>query len=451
MHPRFALPAAVLALAALGRAAAATAQEPADRQGAVQEEVVVERVVIDAHVIGPDGNPIPDLKPEDFRVRIDGRSVILEDVEWLPGDKPENDTSALVGIESAEAERFRQDAPPGRLIVFFFQHDGSQTTRLHGLMRNAQQARRFLDTLLPTDRIAVASHDSQLKLRQDFTSDRAKIETAITSSIRTSMPPEPDPASQPSIGRYLDRAAAKNAGTTDRAIEVLARALEPLPGGKSMVFFGWGLGSTQGGLSGPVASESRDYSEMIYSLGRSRTNLFTLDVADADYHSLEDYLKQVSQVTGGTYQKTHLFPALAMELVRRTISGRYVLVVVKPRGTRGDHQIDVAARRPEGLRLREAVLPGLMRVDRSVVSTRSSERRSAVTPRPALERRPSRSLLRQPSEARNAFAAASPRRVASQNATVTTFRSLKIATSSSTGGAPLPRPDSDAPGSASVP
>ena len=341
MQPRFALPAALLSAAALARAGAAAAQEPANRQGAVQEEVVVERVVIDAHVIGSDGNPIPDLAPEDFRVKIDGRSVILEDVEWLPGDKPENDASALVGIESEEAERFRQDAPPGRLIVFFFQHDGSQTTRLHGLMRNAQQARRFLDTLLPTDRIAVASHDSQLKLRQDFTSDRAKIEAAITSSIRTSMPPEPDPESQPSIGRYLDRAAAKNAGTTDRAIEVLARALEPLPGGKSMVFFGWGLGSTQGGVSGPVASESRDYSEMIYSLGRSRTNLFTLDVADADYHSLEDYLKQVSQVTGGTYQKTHLFPALAMDLVRRTISGRYILVVVKPRGTRGDHQIDV--------------------------------------------------------------------------------------------------------------
>ncbi len=329
------------ACAAACLVAAAEAQEPIERQGAVQEEVVVERVVIDAHVIGQDGNPIPGLTPENFRVKIDGRSVILEDVEWLPADKPENDASALVGIEGEEAERFRQDAPPGRLIVFFFQHDGSQTTRLHGLMRNAQQARRFLDTLLPTDRIAVASHDSQLKLRQDFTADRAKIERAINESIRTSMPPEPDPTSQPSIGRYLDRDAARKAGTTDRAIEVLARALESLPGGKSMVFFGWGLGSTQGGLTGPVASESRDFSEMIYSLGRARVNLFTLDVADADYHSLEDYLKQVSQMTGGRYQKTHIFPALAMEVVRRTISGRYILVVVKPRGTRGDHEIEV--------------------------------------------------------------------------------------------------------------
>jgi VWFA-related protein len=315
--------------------------EPLDRRGAVQEEVVVGRVVIDANVIGPDGNPIPNLTTDNFRVKIDDRPVILESVEWLPAEKPENDASALVGIEGEEAERFRQDAPPGRLVVMFFQHDASQISRLHGLMRMAQQARLFLDTLLPTDRVAVASFDSRLKLRQDFTSDRAKIVSAITSAIRTSDPPEPDPESRPSIGRYLDRAAAKRAGTPDRAIEVLARALEPIPGGKTMVYFGWGLASTVGGVTGPVASESKDYSDMIYTLGRARIQIFTLDVADADYHSFEDYLKQAAQLTGGKYEKTNVFPALAMDLVRRAISGHYILVAVKPRGTRGDHSIEV--------------------------------------------------------------------------------------------------------------
>jgi VWFA-related protein len=317
------------------------AAQPLDRRGAVQEEVVVGRVVIDANVIGPDGNPIPELTTQNFRVKIDGRPVILESAEWLPAEKPETDASALVGIEGEEAERFRQDAPPGRLVVMFFQHDPSQISRLQGLMRMAQQARQFLDTLLPTDRVAVASFDSQLKLRQDFTSDRAKIVPAITAAIRTSAPPEPDPESRPSIGRYLDRAAATKAGTPDRAIEVLARALEPIPGGKTMVYFGWGLGSTIGGVTGPVASETKDYTEMIYALARARIQIFTLDVADADYHSFEDYLKQVAQMTGGKYEKTNVFPALAMDLVRRAISGHYVLVDVKPRGTRGDHSIDV--------------------------------------------------------------------------------------------------------------
>ncbi len=337
MKPSSWLPVCAAALVA----AAAAAQEPTNRQGAVQEEVVVERVVIDAHIIGSDGNPIPGLTRDDLRVKIDGRSVILEDVEWLPGDKPENDASALVGIEGPEAERFREDAPPGRLIVLFFQHDGSQTTRLHGLMRMSQQARKFLDTLLPTDRIAVASFDSQLKLRQDFTSDRQKVLKAITASIGTSPAPEPDLSGRPSLSRYFDAVGAKKAGTPDRAIEVLGRALEPLPGGKSIVFFGWGLGSTQGGISGAVASEQKDFNDMIYALARARANMFTLDVADADYHSLEGYLQQVSDLTGGKYMKTNNFPALAMELVQRAISGRYVLTAVKPRGTRGDHTIEV--------------------------------------------------------------------------------------------------------------
>ena len=240
-----------------GGAEISLAQEPPERLGAVQEEVVVERLVIDAHIIGADGNPIPELTRDDIVVKIDGRPVILEDVEWLPADKPETDVSALVGIETEEAERFRQDAPPGRLIVFFFQHDASQISRLHGLVRMSHQARRFLATLLETDRIAVVSYDSHLKLRQDFTSDREKILKAISASVSTSPAPPPDLSGRPSLGRYFDGDGAKKAGTPDRAIEVLARALEPLPGGKSIVFFGWGLGSTQGGITGSVASSGR--------------------------------------------------------------------------------------------------------------------------------------------------------------------------------------------------
>lgn len=330
-----------LALALLLAAARAAAQEPADRQGAVREQAVVSRIVIDAHVIGPDGNPIPDLTVADFRVKVDGKQAIVEAVDWLPAGTPETDVSALVGIALDEAERFRSDVPPGRLILMFFQTDQS-ISRLHGSMRMALQARQFLSTLLPTDRVAVASFDSHLKLRQDFTSDRRKIEKAINSAIRTGPAPEPDPESRPAIARYLDRAAARKAATPDRAIELLARALEPIPGGKSLLFFGWGLGSTVGGISGPVAAESIDYSNAIYALARARVNLFTLDVADADYHSLEGYLQQISDLTGGRYEKTNLFPSLAMELVRKAISGRYVLVIVNSRGTRGDHSIDVS-------------------------------------------------------------------------------------------------------------
>ena len=111
-----------------------------------------------------------------------------------------------------------------------------------------------------------------------------------------------------------------------------------------MLYFGWGLAGTVGGLTGPVAVgkergvPARDRG----ALRRSRGNIFTLDVTDADYHTLEYRLEAVSEVTGGTYHKTHLFPSLAMELVRKAISGRYVLWIVNSGNTRGDHTVDVS-------------------------------------------------------------------------------------------------------------
>ena len=315
-------------------------QETQDRRGAVTEQAFVERVIVDAHVTGPDGNPIPNLTPSDFRVRVDGKPVLVESVDWLPADTPEIESAPPASNASAEAGgRGPSDAPPGRLIVMFFQTN-YEPSRLIGLIRMAAQARQFLYTTLPTDRIAVASYDSHLKLRQDFTADHGKIVSAINACLRTGREPEPDPDSHPALARHLDLAAARKAATPERALALLADALAPIPGGKSMLFFGWGLG-TVGGLSGPNPSEVDAWRDALRGMAAARTNIFSLDVTDADYHSLEVYLEQISDLTGGRYEKTHLFPGLAMQRIERAISGRYVLVFVKPRFTRGTHEIQV--------------------------------------------------------------------------------------------------------------
>ena len=170
----------LLALAARG----AGAQEPADRRGQAQEQVLVERVVVDAHVIGPDGNPIPNLGPADFHVTVDGKPVALESVDWLPAGAPEVDAAAIAALTPADGAAAAPDIAPGRLIVLFFQTD-HEVSRLTGLLRMGIQARRFLGTLQPTDRVAVLSYDSKLKLRQDFTDDRPKIDAAIKAIPRS--------------------------------------------------------------------------------------------------------------------------------------------------------------------------------------------------------------------------------------------------------------------------
>jgi VWFA-related protein len=320
-------------------AATAAAQEPSDRRGEVHEQALVERVVLDAHVTGPDGNPIPNLGPADFVVTVDGKPAVLESVDWLPAGTPEVDAAAVASLTPADGGAAPPEIAPGRLIVLFFQTD-HEVSRLTGLVRMGIQARRFLGTLLPTDRIAVFSYDSKLKLRQDFTDDRLRVDAAINAAIRRGDPPPPDPDSHPSLARHLDWVEARKCATPERALEVLARALAPIPGGKSLLYFGWGLG-TVGGMSGPNASEQKAWIEALQRLAEARTTIFTLDVTDADYHTLEGSIREIAELTGGTYQKTHLFPDLAMDRVSRAISGRYVLVFVKPPGPRGEHSVEI--------------------------------------------------------------------------------------------------------------
>ena len=325
-------------------AASLQAQTPQERPGSFREEARVERVIVDAYVTDQYGDPIPDLVPADFRLRVDGKPVDLESVDWIPADLPE----LPVGEALAAAPEGRPVSlpAPGRMIVLFFQTD-YEPSRLLGLLRMGLQARRFLNDLLPTDRVAVVSYDSHLKLRQDFTGDREKIRAALFHAIRTAEPPPIETAEFPSIAEHFDFGAARDAATPERGLFVLARALAPIPGGKTMLFFGWGL-STIGGAAGPNFAERRDYANALGALAAARTNIFTLDVTDADYHSLEVHLQNLSDLTGGSYQKTHIFPNLAMDRVRRAISGRYVLVFKKPDGPRGLHSIEVRLPRHKG-------------------------------------------------------------------------------------------------------
>ncbi|MGH9369106.1 MAG: VWA domain-containing protein [Thermoanaerobaculia bacterium] len=332
-----------LAILAAAAAAAMTAQQVPERPGGYREEARVERVVVDAYVTGSDGEPIPYLTAADFRLEVDGRRVPIESAEWVPADLPE--VPPLLPLpygpapESFEPQAPGDPYPPGRLLIFFFQTN-FVPSRLIGFVRMARQAHRFVETLLPTDRVAVLSFDSHLKLRQDFTGDRAKIDAAIDQAIRTGPPPPPDPGASPSLARHFDFYGAKKTVTPERSLLLIARAVQSIPGAKSMLYFGWGLG-TIGGLGGPIATEQRDYFAAMRRIAAARINIFTLDVSDADYHSLEGSLRVVADATGGLYQKTHIFPRLAMDRVRRAISGRYVLVFRAPEGPRGFHSIGV--------------------------------------------------------------------------------------------------------------
>ena len=327
------------ALPLLAAAAVAAAPPPPDPQIRFRERVEVERVLVDARAVDDAGMPLPDLGPKDFRLRVDGKVVPLESTYWVAATQKEPEPEgATTEAYVVTPEPVEGEAAPGRLIVFFFQKDFDES-RLTGLLRMQKTALTVIDNLAVGDRAAVVSFDSHLKLRLDFTSDRETLRHVIGNVILLGEPRYIPPGPPPSLAEHFDRARARKAASPETALLVLADALKELPGPKTLVFVGWGMGRFDA-RSGSVTLD-RDYAPARRTLLEARVTVFCLDVTEADYHSLEVGLQQVADDTGGFYARTHLFPDLAMRRLEGALSGHYVLTFEKPPLRPGTHRIEV--------------------------------------------------------------------------------------------------------------
>ena len=319
--------AAAIVLLALGPA---EGQEPS-RKGSVTASAEVRQVLVDAYATDRHGNAIEGLAARDFRVRVDGLEVPLREAEWVPASGSEEPRTG--DVPPPGTPRF----PEGRLIVLFFQTDFARI-RLKGEMQMTVAARAYLDRLLPTDRVAVLSYDSQLRFRLDFTRDRSRIERAISDSLRIGSVPRIAPGPFPSLAAAFDYDAAREAATVERGLLATANALERIPGAKALLYLGWGVRVDR------TPAEAKWHAVAITALQRARVTVFTLDVTDADYHTLETELELLSTLTGGTYEKANVFTDGALDRVFRRISGRYVLVLDRPDVPEGRHDIQVSLR-----------------------------------------------------------------------------------------------------------
>ena len=285
-------------------------------------EIDVSLATMVIRVVDSWGQPILGLKPEDLRIRVGKREIPVVALDWVSAEdvqvvrrqQPEEDPTEL---------RLEPIPAPGRLVVIFVQAD-LHPTRISGQLRLRRYTRELLATLHPQDRVAVVSFDSHLKLWQDFVQDDADaIHEAIDQAMLYSPAPEISPRGAVSLARHFDFAAARDAATPERALELMARALEPLPGEKTVIFLGWGIGRF--GSTG--VRMIPDYKPAVRALSAAHASVFVLDVTSADYHSLEVGLEGVAEATGGLYFKTFRLPGLATKTLARTISGYYVLTL----------------------------------------------------------------------------------------------------------------------------
>ena len=314
--------------------------ESAAQPQPIVERVDVARVIIDVRVVDDDGRPIRGLEPGDFEVRIDDEPVRVESALWVAGDDVNADPPD-VPIESMEVAGLLDPRDRGQLIVFVVQKSLVHSRAL-GLLRLLMHSDRLLARVAAADRVAVLSFDSHLKIWLDFTDDLDRARTVLADEIMFGRPPVLEPEDEPSLLATLSQDEGRRTWEIQGALQRLGEALEPLPGAKSVVLIGYGFGDLRVVL-GMVGSSLDDrYVEARQALEAARASVFTLDVAQADYHTFEHGLQMVAEDTGGFYVRTYQRPPRrAVDRVANAMAGRYVLFTERPEVEPGEYPIEV--------------------------------------------------------------------------------------------------------------
>ena len=152
---------------AMGTAAAA-AQEPQPPRFTSSVEVTS----IDASVVDDRGQPIRDLTPSDFTVRVDGKERPVVSADWVP--LASGATASAVFVP--EGYSTNENAAGGRLIVIAVDQPN---IRFGGGRAITAAANAFIDRLSPNDRIAVAGFGLGAPATA-FTADRERVKTALS-------------------------------------------------------------------------------------------------------------------------------------------------------------------------------------------------------------------------------------------------------------------------------
>src|SRR2546427_2156005 len=169
--------------AALACSIVVSAQAP-QRPPGFSERVDVARIIVDARVVDDAGRPMLGLTADDFSVKIDGRPARVDTAAWVGADR-QPDQKPLDSLPTVDSARSPQE---GRLIVLLFQKS-LEASRIVGLMRMLHEGREFLNTLAPSDRVAILCFDSHLIIWTDFTNDRARLEPVLEHGLLLERPP----------------------------------------------------------------------------------------------------------------------------------------------------------------------------------------------------------------------------------------------------------------------
>jgi hypothetical protein len=266
----------------------------------LSEQITVARYILMARVVDSRGAAVRDLTPSELTVEIGGQAAEIESIEW---------------IEPAQVD-------DGRLIVFFMGTDFAKNApRVAGQLRFNAIANEIIQFLGPNDRAAVFSFDSHLKLRADFTRDRAVAAKAIHDSIGSNRVPLPKPHPEgPSLARHLDEQAIRKAASMETALLQVAEAMSSIEGERILIIAGYGMGR----LEGPRVVLRQEWHAAMALLQRMGAAVVSLNTGVGGELSLG--LMATSRITNGVYAFTQSFPRQSVQKVEGMLAGRYELV-----------------------------------------------------------------------------------------------------------------------------
>ena len=283
-----------------------------------------------------EGNPVTDLKKDDFVLTDNGWKMMLTEFEKRALSLP-------VAEEPVE-ERIVPTLVPAKPAllnrkIFFFFNFGYSSGR--GIRRAREEALKFFETsLLPSDEVAVLSYSlfERLKVREFLTIDHAKARKAVEAiglADATGVVEDPEVRESRLLGAF-DRTMTRTsqdstAGQTKiqpaedvyalqqarmyvTYLTSFAQALRYMPGQKILVLFTMGIDGRILYRSDPLGDQFAElrngYENLCSELATSNVAVYPVDTTDKDYPEYKSVpesvrgissLRRMAQVTGGEF------------------------------------------------------------------------------------------------------------------------------------------------------
>lgn len=222
-----------------------------------------EVVLVNVTARDSNGNPVRDLKREDFTILEDNKpqqiasfdlentdampTVDLSQVELLGTTASKNEPAKAAAARAIPTSAFKDR----RLLIFFFDLSSMEPDETERAVTSAQN---YVDKqMVPADLVAIISLGSTLSVNQDFTSDKALLKKALTALN----PSSGQGFEEGTTGTTEGTADSANAFTADdteynifntdrrlEALHTLADQLAKVDQKKSLIYFSSGMDRT---------------------------------------------------------------------------------------------------------------------------------------------------------------------------------------------------------------